>query len=112
MRHDPRGVAATSPTAPPGPRPARRREELGVNVAWDPELPKTPEGYYQVQGGIDYAIAKSLAAAPYADLLWMETKTADLDDAKEFADGDPRRLPGQDARLQPVAVVQLGHDRA
>ena len=31
---------------------------------------------YQVQGGIDYAIAKSLAAAPFADLLWMETKTA------------------------------------
>ena len=48
---------------------------LDIQVAWDPELPKTPEGFYQVQGGIDYAIAKSLAAAPFADLLWMETKT-------------------------------------
>ena len=48
--------------------------------------PQTPEGYYQVQGGIPYAIAKSLAAAPFADLLWMETKTADLEDAQEFAD--------------------------
>ena len=37
-------------------------------------------------GGIDYAVAKSLAAAPFADILWMETKTADLADAKEFAD--------------------------
>ena len=58
---------------------------LDIQVAWDPELPKTPEGYYQVQGGIDYAIAKSLAAAPFADLLWMETKTANLDDARRFA---------------------------
>ena len=39
-----------------------------------------------MRGGIPYAIAKSLAAAPFADLLWMETKTADLADAKEFAD--------------------------
>ena len=50
------------------------------------ELAKTPEGYYQVRGGIDYAIAKSLAVAPFADLLWMETKTADLADARQFAD--------------------------
>ncbi|MCM2270489.1 MAG: isocitrate lyase/phosphoenolpyruvate mutase family protein, partial [Thermoanaerobaculia bacterium] len=51
---------------------------LGVHVVWDCEHAKTPEGYYQVRGGIPYAIAKSLAVAPYADLLWMETKTADL----------------------------------
>ena len=60
-------------------------DSLDIRVAWDPELPKTPEGYYQVQGGIDYAIAKSLAAAPFADLLWMETKTANLEDARRFA---------------------------
>ena len=42
------------------------------------ELAKTPEGYYQVQGGLEYAIAKSLAAAPFADILWMETATADI----------------------------------
>ena len=59
---------------------------LDIQVAWDPELPKTPEGFYQVRGGIDYAIAKSLAAAPFADLLWMETKTANLDDARRFAE--------------------------
>ena len=61
-------------------------EALGIRAAWDPELSKTPEGYYQVKGGIDYAIAKSLAAAPFADLLWMETKTADLEDARTFAE--------------------------
>ena len=60
--------------------------ELGVDVTWNAELAMTPEGYYQVQGGIPYAVAKSLAAAPYADLLWMETKTANLEDAREFAE--------------------------
>jgi len=63
-----------------------KARSIGVNVAWDCEHAKTPDGYYQVRGGIDYAIAKSLAAAPFADLLWMETKTADLHDAKRFAD--------------------------
>ncbi|ORB29928.1 isocitrate lyase ICL2 [Mycolicibacterium parafortuitum] len=63
-----------------------KAKELGADVAWDCERVKTPEGYYQVRGGIPYAIAKSLAAAPFADILWMETKTADLADAKQFAD--------------------------
>ena len=63
-----------------------KANELGINIIWDCERARTPEGYYQVKGGIDYAIQKSLACAPFADLLWMETKTADLKDAKEFAD--------------------------
>jgi isocitrate lyase len=63
-----------------------KAREVGVGAGWDCELAKTPEGYYQLRGGIPYAIAKSLAAAPFADLLWMETKTADLADAKQFAD--------------------------
>jgi isocitrate lyase len=62
-----------------------KARELGADVPWDCERAKTPEGYYQVRGGIPYAIAKSLAAAPFADILWMETKTADLADAREFA---------------------------
>jgi isocitrate lyase len=61
-------------------------QRMGLDVTWDPDLARTPEGYYQVRGGIPYAIAKSLAAAPYADVLWMETKTADLGDAREFAE--------------------------
>lgn len=63
-----------------------KASELGLEVVWDAEPAKTPDGYYQVRGGIPYAVQKSLAAAPFADLLWMETKTADLKDAKEFAD--------------------------
>jgi isocitrate lyase len=62
-----------------------KAKSLGVQIIWDCEHAKTPEGYYQIRGGIPYAIAKSLAAAPFADILWMETKTANLDDAREFA---------------------------
>jgi isocitrate lyase len=70
-----------------------KARELGVDVDWDCEKAKTPEGYYQVRGGIPYAIAKSLAAAPFADLLWMETKTANLDDAREFAEAIHAEFP-------------------
>lgn len=65
---------------------SRKAKELGLHVAWDCDMARTPEGYYQVKGGIPYAIAKSLAVAPYADMLWMETKTADIADAKVFAE--------------------------
>ncbi len=70
-------------------------KELGLRVTWDCEHTKTPDGYYQVRGGIDYAIAKSLASAPYADILWMETKTADLHDAKVFADAIHAEFPNR-----------------
>jgi isocitrate lyase len=70
-----------------------KAKELGVVAKWDPELAKTPEGYYQLRGGIPYAVAKSLAAAPFADILWMETKTADLADAREFAEAIHAEFP-------------------
>jgi isocitrate lyase len=63
-----------------------KARRMGLHITWDPDRARTPEGYYQIQGGVPYAIAKSLAAAPYADILWMETKTADLAEAREFAD--------------------------
>lgn len=72
-----------------------KARQLGVDVAWDCERAKTPEGYFQVRGGIPYAIAKSLAAAPFADILWMETKTADLADAREFAEAVHAVYPEQ-----------------
>ncbi len=59
---------------------------MGLKVVWDCEISRTPEGYYQIQGGIEYAIWKSLAVAPFCDLIWMETKTANLPDAKKFAE--------------------------
>jgi isocitrate lyase len=68
---------------------------MGLEVTWDCEHAKTPDGYYQVRGGLEYAIAKSLAVAPFADLLWMETKTADLKEAKHFAEAIHAKFPGK-----------------
>jgi isocitrate lyase len=70
-----------------------RAKSMGIQVIWDCELPKTPEGFYHIQAGIDYAIAKSLAVAPFADVLWMETKTADLEDARRFAESIHAQYP-------------------
>ena len=58
---------------------------LGLDIAWDSELARTPEGYYPIRSGIEYSIARSLVFSPYADILWMETKTANLKYAKQFA---------------------------
>eukprot|EP01013_Petalomonas_cantuscygni_P030335 TRINITY_DN56300_c0_g1_i1.p1 TRINITY_DN56300_c0_g1~~TRINITY_DN56300_c0_g1_i1.p1 ORF type:complete len:1398 (-),score=445.34 TRINITY_DN56300_c0_g1_i1:415-4608(-) len=63
----------------------RKAREFGCDAPWDCEHAKTPDGYYQVRGGLEFAIQKSLAVAPYTDLLWMETKTANLDEAAKFA---------------------------
>jgi isocitrate lyase len=63
-----------------------KARSMGISIIWDCDLPKTPEGYYQIRGGIEYATARSLAVAPFSDIIWMETKTADLMDAKVFAD--------------------------
>ena len=70
-----------------------KAKSMGIDITWDCEACKTPEGYYQVQGGIDYAIARSLAVAPFADILWMETKTADLADARLFAEAVHAKFP-------------------
>ena len=64
----------------------QKARSMGFNIIWNCDIARTPEGYYQVKGGIPYAIAKSLAVAPFADIIWMETKTADLHDARIFAE--------------------------
>ena len=65
---------------------AARARKMGINLVWNAEIPRTPEGYYQIRGGIECATSRSLHAAPYADLLWMETATANLADARRFAE--------------------------
>ncbi len=47
---------------------------------------RTPEGYFRRTGGLDMAIARGLAYAPYADLIWCETATPDLEEARRFAE--------------------------
>jgi isocitrate lyase len=56
---------------------------------------RTPEGYFVVESGLDSAIARGLAYAPYADLIWFETSTPDLGEAREFADAIHDSFPGK-----------------
>src|SRR6266704_3542088 len=55
---------------------------------------RTTEGFHRFRGGIDASIARGLAYAPYADLLWCETSGPDLDEARTFAAGVHARFPG------------------
>jgi isocitrate lyase len=54
---------------------------------------RTAEGFYRVRDGIDAAISRGLAYAPYADLVWFETSTPDLGEAREFAEAIHERFP-------------------
>jgi isocitrate lyase len=54
---------------------------------------RTPEGFFRVRGGLDYAIARAIAYAPYADLVWCETSKPDLEEAKQFAEAVRARYP-------------------
>ncbi len=56
---------------------------------------RTSEGFFRIAGGLESAIARSLAYAPYADLLWFETSTPDLGEAREFAQAIHERFPGK-----------------
>jgi len=56
---------------------------------------RTMEGYWRVEPGLEPAIARGLAAAPYADLLWFETSTPDLDQAASFAQAIHAEHPGK-----------------
>ncbi|HKP28688.1 MAG TPA: isocitrate lyase [Gemmatimonadales bacterium] len=56
---------------------------------------RTPEGFFRITGGITMAIARGLAYAPYADLIWCETSTPDLEEAKQFAEAIHAEFPGK-----------------
>ena len=56
---------------------------------------RTEEGFYKLKGGFECAIARGLAYAPYADLIWCETSTPSLDDARRFADAIKKEHPDQ-----------------
>jgi isocitrate lyase len=56
---------------------------------------RSPEGFFHVRSGLEPAIKRSLAYAPYADLVWFETSTPDLGEAREFAGAIRERFPGK-----------------
>ncbi len=56
---------------------------------------RTVEGYFRYRGGIDAAIARGIAFAPYCDLVWCETAHPDVGEARKFADGVHKKYPGK-----------------
>jgi isocitrate lyase len=56
---------------------------------------RTPEGFFHVRGGLDAAVARGLAYAPYCDLIWCETSKPDLDEARQFAEAIHAEFPGK-----------------
>jgi isocitrate lyase len=56
---------------------------------------RTPEGFFGIRGGVESAIARAIAYAPYADLIWCETSHPDLEEARKFAEGVHAKYPGK-----------------
>jgi hypothetical protein len=56
---------------------------------------RTPEGFYRYRGGLDAAIARGIAYAPYADVIWCETRTPELEPARRFAEAIHDKFPGK-----------------
>lgn len=77
----------------PLPELREHADVLGLSPTWDHDHARTVDGYYRVRGGIDYAIARSLATAPYADLLWLVAATPDLVDAHRYAQAMRNQYP-------------------
>src|SRR5260221_1536195 len=85
---------------------------------------RTSEGFFRIQDGLDAAIARSLAYAPYADVLWFETSTPDLGEAREFAAAVHEQFPGKllayncspsfnwKSQLDDAQIASFQHDLA
>ncbi len=71
---------------------------------------RTSEGFFRIRGGIDSAIARGLAYAPYADLIWCETSHPDMEEARRFAEAIHAQYPGKAAGLQLFAELQLAQE--
>ncbi|ORX60283.1 isocitrate lyase [Hesseltinella vesiculosa] len=63
------------------------KNSYGVDLFWDWDMCRVREGFYRYEGGTEAATSRSIAFAPYADMLWMETKKPILSQAEEFARG-------------------------
>ena len=62
-----------------------------MEFMWEPN--RSPEGFYSIRSGIDYCIKRSLAYAPYSDMLWMETSTPNYEQARKFANAIHSEFP-------------------
>lgn len=70
-------------------------KQLGVEIFWCWEAPRTREGYYRIKGGVDMCVVRGKAFAPYCDLVWMETAKPDFHEAEHFAHGLHAAFPNK-----------------
>ena len=70
-------------------------KQYGIEIYWNWDAPRTREGYFRMRGGDDCGVARAIAFAPYADMLWMETKKPVYAQAKYFADGVHAKYPNK-----------------
>jgi isocitrate lyase len=77
----------------------------GVDVYFNWDAARTREGYYRYQGGCQTAINRAIAYAPYADMIWMESKLPDYAQAKEFAEGVHAVYPEQKYDISQVSSL-------
>ncbi|EIM90160.1 isocitrate lyase and phosphorylmutase [Stereum hirsutum FP-91666 SS1] len=68
---------------------------LGEQIDWNWDLPRTREGYYHTTGGVDCAVNRALAYAPYADLLWLELTEPNVEEARMIARKIRSKYPGK-----------------
>ncbi|MBX6322006.1 MAG: isocitrate lyase [Rhodospirillaceae bacterium] len=87
---------------------------------------RTPEGFHRLEPGLrhEHCVARALACAPYADMLWCETSTPDLDQARRFAEAVHKEFPGKllayncspsfnwTAKLDPATIARFQHELA
>lgn len=71
------------------------KDILGYEIYFNWDKPRVREGYYRYQGGTQCAVNRAREYAPYADMVWMETKLPIFDQAKEFAEGVKAKYPDQ-----------------
>ena len=75
--------------------PVQWPETVQLTTCSSAAVPKTREGYYHYTGGVEAAIKRELAFAPYADMIWLETKLPDLAQARYFARKIREEYPGK-----------------
>jgi len=66
---------------------------LGTDLFWCWDRPRTREGYYHFKCGVEAGIARGVAFAPFSDLIWLETKDPNFNQAKQFAEGVHKKYP-------------------
>lgn len=68
-------------------------KEMGYDIYWDWDKPRTIEGFYRIKNGIETGIERAKKFAPYSDLLWLETAKPDIKEARQFAEGVKQEFP-------------------